>query len=376
MQQRAHVRRAALGAIVLFGGWILSASNPAAAVVTAVRGEAYGYFARVSLFGGPANVRGPAPVVTLPPNGSGAPITATVPESIVQYGPAILFSSGQITVSTQGTTGPAGSVTSSATVQNVNRSGQEVFTASSLSSTCTASESGVSGSTTINNGTLQTSEGNPNVDGDEVIVNIPTNPPPNYTVNGQLEGVGDSFQAIFNEQVVNPDGSITVYAYHLRLLGPTAVGDLYVGKSECGVTATVNPTTTSSTTTTTRPTTTTSSTTTTVNPLICNGRQATIVGTSASETIYGTSGPDVIVGLGGDDQIAGLGGDDVICGGEGNDNLSGGDGNDALLGGPGNDDLVGGDGNDTLRGEAGTNRLSGGLGTDTCSGGAAAGCEA
>jgi Ca2+-binding RTX toxin-like protein len=351
MVMQAQARRAALGASVLVGGWILAGSGPSVADVTAVRGEAYGYFSSVSLFGGPPGVRGPAPVVTLPPGGSATPVTATVAESIVQYGPAILFSSGPITVSTQGTTGPAGSVTSSADVQNVNRSGQELFTASSVSSTCTATEAGVSGSTTVNNGTVQTSEGNPNVDCDEVVVNVPVNPPPNYTVNGQIEGVGDSFQYIFNEQIVGPDGSITVNAVHLRLLGPTAVGDLYVGQSECGVTATGTGTTT----------TTTSSST-------------TIVGTAGTDTIVGTPGPDVIVGLGGDDRISGLGGDDVICGGDGNDSITGGEGNDTILGGPGNDDLVGDAGNDTLNGEAGTNLLSGGDGTDTCTNGAAAGC--
>ncbi|HWC10199.1 MAG TPA: hypothetical protein VG455_03160, partial [Acidimicrobiales bacterium] len=129
-------------------------------------------------------------------------------------------------------------MTSTASLQDVNTSGDEVFTASALSSTCTASETGLSGSTTITDGTLQTSEtGGPG--GTPVVVDLPANPAPNTTYNGQIEGVGDAFQYIFNEQVVNPDGSLTVYAAHLRLLGPTAVGDLYIGKVECGVTAVV-----------------------------------------------------------------------------------------------------------------------------------------
>lgn len=212
--------------------------GPARADVTAVSGSAYGYFSNVSLFGGPAATRGPAPTVTLPAAGSAVPITATAPTGSAQYGPALIFSSGPINVSTQGTTGPAGSVTSSSTISGVNTSGQEVFTAGSVSSTCTATEAGVSGSTTITNGTLQTSEGDPNVDGDETVVVIPTNPAPNTTYNGAIETVGDTFRYVFNEQIVNPDGSLTVNAAHQYLLGPTAVGDLIIGQSRCGVTAT------------------------------------------------------------------------------------------------------------------------------------------
>ncbi len=396
-------------------GALLSVSSPSTADVTAVRGEAFGFRASVSLFGGPAMPRGPAPIVTLAPNASNSPQTASVAESIVQYGPSIIFSSGPITVNTQGALGPGGSVTSSTDIQNVNRSQQEVFTAARLQSTCTATEAGRSGSTTVTNGRLQTSEGNPNVEGDEVFVNIPANPPPNYTVNGTIETVGDNFQAIFNEQITNPDGSITVYAYHLRLLGPTGVGDVFVGKSECGVTGTgivttttssttaptttttsttttlpptttttsttttLPPTTTTTsttttlppttTTTTTRPTTTTTrpATTTTSAPTTCGGLAFTIVGTSGPDTIFGTPGPDVIFGGGGSDDIQSLGGDDTVCGGDGNDRLAGGDGNDRLFGDAGSDALFGGNGNDALNGGPQSDQCNGEAGTDTAS---------
>ena len=82
----------------------------------------------------------------------------------------------------------------------------------------------------------------------------------------------------------------------------------------------------------------------------CEGRQATIVGTSAGETLLGTSGDDVIVGLGGDDVIEGLGGDDVICGDEGADQIRG---------GPGDDRIYGGDGDDTADGDAGGDLIVG-----------------
>jgi RTX calcium-binding nonapeptide repeat (4 copies) len=51
----------------------------------------------------------------------------------------------------------------------------------------------------------------------------------------------------------------------------------------------------------------------------CQGRRATIVGSSRAEKLVGTQGADVIVGLGGADRIFGRGGKDVICGGEGRD---------------------------------------------------------
>ena len=72
-------------------------------------------------------------------------------------------------------------------------------------------------------------------------------------------------------------------------------------------------------------------------PPLCDGRPATIVGTSGNDVLKGTDGDDVIVGLGGADRLVGLAGDDTICGKNGDDTLIGGPGNDVLLGGPGSD---------------------------------------
>jgi Ca2+-binding RTX toxin-like protein len=96
-------------------------------------------------------------------------------------------------------------------------------------------------------------------------------------------------------------------------------------------------------------------------PVTCDGRRATIVGTSGNDNIEGTPHADVIAGLGGNDTIAGRGGNDVICGGYGADRLGGGHGNDRLFGGKDRlhvtdegsterdgDTLRGGPGNDTL----------------------------
>jgi hypothetical protein len=111
---------------------------------------------------------------------------------------------------------------------------------------------------------------------------------------------------------------------------------------------------------------------------MCNGLQATIVGTPGDDVLHGTNGVDVIVGLGGNDTIYGGNGNDVICGGAGDDTLYGGNGNDTILGSFGNDTLEGsngtdtldgGDGNDTLKGSNGDDVLAGGSGSDSLTGG-------
>jgi hypothetical protein len=129
-------------------------------------------------------------------------------------------------------------VTSSAKVTNVNKSTQEVLTAPTVTSTCTASSSGASGSTTLTSATLITSEGaNLDIDSDDTVVQLPANPAPNTSYEGKIETVGDTFRYVFNEQIKNADGSITVNAAHQYLLGPTAVGEVIVGQSRCGITA-------------------------------------------------------------------------------------------------------------------------------------------
>lgn len=108
----------------------------------------------------------------------------------------------------------------------------------------------------------------------------------------------------------------------------------------------------------------------------CDGKPATLVGTSGDDRLRGTSGDDVIVGLGGNDVIHGRGGDDVLCGGGGDDHLVGARGDDTMLGQAGVDVLddegggisvmKAGPGNDFLQTEASDGgRFAGGPGNDT-----------
>ncbi len=240
--------------------------------VTAVSGRAFGVSAQnLTLGGGAQPAVGPRPVVTLPAGGSAAPVTATEASESVGAGPATFFSSGRVDVSTQGTTGPTGSVTSTATVNAISTAGGGQLSATSASSTCRASETGVSASTTIVGGVVNTAtDAGGNVTATQP---VPTNPTVGFAISGTLVISAtdtERFTYFFNEQTTNPDGSITVTAVHLALLGPFAKGDLFVGQSTCGVTAvSVSTTTTRPSTTTTQPSTTTtqpSTTTTTTRP--------------------------------------------------------------------------------------------------------------
>jgi hypothetical protein len=176
--------------------------------------------------------------VSLPP--TGGDLSATDPDgNLGQYGPAFIFENhGALTVHSTGSTGPGGSVTSSASVKDIQDN--DPFHAhgpnGEVSSTCTASGTGLSGSARIVNGRLVTSvdvaTGNP---ASEVVFPPTWDPEPNTTYTGTLDTVGDTWRMVFNEQVVTED-SITVNAVHMYLLGPTAVGDMIIGQSHCGVT--------------------------------------------------------------------------------------------------------------------------------------------
>lgn len=99
-------------------------------------------------------------------------------------------------------------------------------------------------------------------------------------------------------------------------------------------------------------------------PVFCDGKRATIVGTATADRLRGTRRADVIAGLGGNDAVTGLGGNDTICGGDGNDKIAGSAGSDRLFGDRGNDRLSGDAGRDRLDGGKGRDQLRGGAGRD------------
>ncbi len=243
---------AALITTLLIGLGELPAS---AANVTAVTGSAYGYRAfNINLLGSPQADTGPTPTVTLASNASNSPQSASTTTGLVQYGPAVLFTSDAISVTTSGSLGSSGSVSGSTNVRNINKAatqpntGSEIFTADNLAGTCQASATGTSGSTRVTNGRLQTDSGlDLNGDGDyidsgehaPVTVTIATSPAANTTYTGHIHLSStsqDNWKVVFNEQVVNANGSRTVNPVHEYYLGPSLTGDLIIGQAVCGVT--------------------------------------------------------------------------------------------------------------------------------------------
>ena len=291
-------------ALVASGAGVGLGLAPAGAQITAVKGSAYGVSANITLFGGAQTVA-PTPTISLPPGG-----TNSAPSGSVKFGPATLFTSGQITVSSQGSVS-GGSVTSSSTVNNITNTAGEIISAASAASTCTASGTGVTGSTTITNGVLQTDSGDDAAGDVHPATNaaIPTNPAPNTSMDGHIHvnGSTDTFTVVFNEQLTNADGSLTVNAIHEKLHGPTAIGDVIIGQSVCGVTGTAattsttaagattttvaGATTTSSTATSTSTTATTATTTTLAAATTTTGATTTTAagGTTTSSTLGTTT---------------------------------------------------------------------------------------
>ena len=97
---------------------------------------------------------------------------------------------------------------------------------------CSANGSAVSGFTEFSNATLATA-----TDGDgspTVTEPVPNNPPPNYTRHGVITNVGDVFTVVYNEQIHNADGSLTVIGTHMYLFGPVAIGEVIRGQVTCG----------------------------------------------------------------------------------------------------------------------------------------------
>ena len=276
-----------LVAIVTVAAATVGLATPAGANhrtgVTVARGLAYNYYTNVSLFGGPTSVRGYGQVVCTAPNtpsgcvpansgdpynqpasgsaspsvecpASGGVASVTDPDGARgTYGPAAIFSgkwpdshpqappsgpltstvdcrrgvNGQVTASTAAVLMPTGSAYPGGV-------GPGPFIADEVRSTCTVKRDGTrTASTTIVNGILETK-----YDASTQLPTqtepVPQSPTVNYTRTGTIDHVGDSYRIVFNEQTTRPDGSITVVAAHMYLLGPTAVGDMVIGHSTCG----------------------------------------------------------------------------------------------------------------------------------------------
>jgi hypothetical protein len=230
--------------------WSVPASPAHAGIVT---GSACAYRSSVSVFGGPATVRGcgqtmppgdagsASPEVVLPPEGSTTPLVAVDHDGArALYGPATLFGGRFVQASAgQHTVPPSGPLTAqtvgASTVQSVataNAVGPQPFYARSVVAACTAGTRGKTLTVQLADAFVVTTTdffGNP-----RTTVSVPRLPPANYTVPFTINNVGDHGTLVFNERLDTPDGSTTVNAVHMYLKGPIAIGDMVIGQARCG----------------------------------------------------------------------------------------------------------------------------------------------
>ena len=227
---RATPLRAGLATALIVGVGVIVSAMPASAAVKPVLGSGYGYRASISFFGSPTPmVQKPTPKVKLPKGGSSTPVTKTAASGSIVFGPATILTTGPIELSTVGS---AGSASTSAALKSVVAG---PFSADSVMSSCMASNGGAAqGSDTVINGVVVTSTdamGNPTS-----TMAVPTNPGVGLDIPGTVQisaSDTESFDWIFNEQIHNTNGSLTVNAAHEIFHGPTAVGDLFIGESLC-----------------------------------------------------------------------------------------------------------------------------------------------
>jgi Ca2+-binding RTX toxin-like protein len=103
---------------------------------------------------------------------------------------------------------------------------------------------------------------------------------------------------------------------------------------------------------------------------LCEGKEATCIGTDGHDLIWGTDASDVIYAGAGNDVIQADAGDDTVCAGEGDDSIHGARGQDRIFGEGGTDWVFGAMDDDYLSGGEGDfDVIWGGPGVDYLDGG-------
>ncbi|GHE77110.1 hypothetical protein GCM10017786_03010 [Amycolatopsis deserti] len=211
------MRRARLGlAAAMAAGVVLLSAIPASAAPG--DGSAYGADVDVSLLGQPAVQVGPLAAAS-----TEGPATST----LVGIDVPGIASSGTVQTSAERDE-TTGAVDSKATVEDLSvgvLGALGTIKADAVTAECHATQDGNAGSATLaglNLGVLGT---------------VGANPAANTVVNVGALGVNVA-SITFNEQISNPDGSLTVNAIHVRLLGGVigslGSGDVVVSSATCG----------------------------------------------------------------------------------------------------------------------------------------------
>ena len=240
--KRLSLSASGVAALLTAGSLCALGASPAlaAGTVSTVTGTAFGYGSfGVSALGGPPKSTGPTPTVALAANASNSPQSASAPTAVVVYGPATLFTADAIAISTSGSLGASGSVTSTASIKDVNKAttqssltGGEPLTADQIAGTCKSTPAGNTGSVTITNGSVVTDDSTTPI----TTVPVPPNPNPNTSIAGvvHVNTSVDHFHYVFNEQSTS-GGALTVNVVHEYLDGPLTGGSLIDGQAVCGV---------------------------------------------------------------------------------------------------------------------------------------------
>ncbi|OZM75011.1 hypothetical protein CFN78_02145 [Amycolatopsis antarctica] len=181
-------------------------------------GSAYGVKAGVSLLGAPAINLGPVAAAS-----TEGPTESTAVSAALNG----VISTGVITAKAvrDDETGVVSSSASTAGVRLPLLSVLGEFGADAVTATCEATQAGVTGKSELLGLKLGRVGGGS------------ANPAPNTVISIKL-GIIEIAELTLNEQIPNPDGSLTVNAIHLKLLGGVVgslgTGDVYVSSATCG----------------------------------------------------------------------------------------------------------------------------------------------
>lgn len=281
--QRGATRVTLTVLVTMVVGLLVALEGPSPADVTGpVVASGYGYRAYgISRAGVSQPDTGPTPTASLPPDGLGSPQEGRAYTGTVAYEPARLFTSDDILVALTASLGAGGRVKADSDFENVGKStrqptGSEILTADRVHGQVVVDQTGIHAATTITNGTYDPAG----------IVAIPLNPALDSKVAGRVrlsDASSYDYVIVFNEQITNPDGSLTLNPVH-EIFGATIDGsdnivldppyapggsvlhgDLVLGQLTAGGTVTSTTSTTTTSTTATTSTTTASTTSTTAS---------------------------------------------------------------------------------------------------------------
>lgn len=208
-------RRGGVVALLAIGA-LLAGVAPAAAAPG--DGSAFAVQVSVQLLGGAPITVGPLAASNTAGPPSATVASATVPGVLTT---GVLTSSSSLDPNT-------GAVTSTASTANVGLpllAALGAVSAQAIQATCNATQQGETGSVTLTNATLGS------------LGALAANPAKNTVIQINIAGINVATLTL-NEQISNADGSLTVNAFHLHLLGGAVgalgTGDVIISSATCG----------------------------------------------------------------------------------------------------------------------------------------------